>query len=99
MVAVQIPPSEAGKPENQFEFTMPNGQSYTVPLLEFIKPAIAIRMASSDEITAARIMFEEFLPAGVFDTFDDTRQLNFFITEWKRASGVDMGESEASTAS
>ena len=99
MSAYIVPPSAASEPENRFEFTMPDGNTYDVPKLGYLRPELAMRIVTTSEIEGAQILFSEFLPPGVFAMFEDTKQLEGLVNAWKEASGVSLGESEASASS
>ncbi|WP_025158910.1 hypothetical protein [Leifsonia aquatica] len=99
MSAFQVPKSKASKDQNRFIFTMPgNDREYSVPLLKFIKPALLLKFDQLSEIAAFASIVDAYLP-DVFDQFEDSTQFEVFMEQWKEESGIDLGESEASTDS
>lgn len=95
----EVPKSKASLKQNKFEFKFPgNAKVYSVPLLTFIKPALALRLGQMSEIQIAAEIFSVYLPDAT-DQFEDATQLEDFMEAWKKASGIDLGESEASASS
>src|SRR5437899_3089984 len=95
----QVPPSKASIKQNRFEFQIPGSKkTFSVPLLKFLKPSIALALEDASEIGAAKILFNEYLPEA-FPLFEDAEQLGSFLEAWKDASGIGVGESEASADS
>jgi len=95
----QVPTSKASIKQNRFEFTLPGSKKvYSVPKLQFIKPAIALQFNELSEVQIANLLFNEYLPE-VFPQIEDSSQLEALLGAWKEESGVGVGESEASADS
>ena len=95
----EVPASKASIKQNRFEFHIPGNRTvFSIPKLGFLKPALALRVSELSEIAAAKVLFDELLPEA-FDLFEDTEQLEAFMAAWQKASGVGVGESQASTDS
>jgi hypothetical protein len=95
----QVPASKASIKQNRFEFQLPGSKKvHSVPLLKFLKPSLALELEDASEVAAARILFNEYLPEA-FAQFEDAEQLGAFLEAWKDASGIGVGESEASADS
>jgi len=95
----QVPASQASIKQNRFEFTLPGSKKvYSVPKLQFIKPAIALQFNELSEVQIANLLFNEYLPE-VFPQIEDSSQLEALLGAWKEESGVGVGESEASADS
>lgn len=95
----QVPASKASLKQNRFEFQIPGSKKiYSVPLLKFLKPALAFRIESATEVEAASALFDEYLPEAL-EKFEDGEQLGAFMQAWAEASGVTVGESKASADS
>lgn len=95
----EVPRSKASLKQNRFEFKLPgSAKVYSVPLLKFLKPSLALQLENASELAAARSLFAEYLPEAL-EHFEDGEQLSSFMQEWAAASGISVGESEASTSS
>lgn len=95
----EVPPSKASIKQNRFEFHMPgNRKLFSVPKLQYMKPALALQLSELTEVEAAKVLFDEYLPEA-FDQFGDAEQLEEFMAAWQEASGITVGESQASTDS
>jgi hypothetical protein len=111
----EVPKAKASIRQNRFEFKMPDGKKYWVPLLEFIKPSLALKFAdlelTTDEdgnktadakVTSelVRLLFEAYYPdKDLFAQFDDSDQFAKWMEAWAEASGASLGESAASPKS
>jgi len=95
----QVPASKASIKQNRFEFQLPGSRKiHSVPLLKFLKPSLALELEEASELSAAKILFNEYLPEA-FTQFEDAEQLEAFLDAWKDASGIGVGESGASADS
>lgn len=96
----EVPKSKASIKQNRFEFKLPGGAKvYSLPLAKYLKPALAMRM-DKDQTEAMFLLFESYYPGEqIFDKFEDGEQFEAFINAWNEASGIDMGESSASSDS
>lgn len=96
----QVPASKASIKQNRFEFQLPGSKKvYSVPKLQFVKPALALQFSEITEIQVANLLFAEYLPE-VFPQLEDGSQLESLLNAWKEASeGVGVGEYSASADS
>lgn len=95
----QVPASKASIKQNRFEFQIPGSKKiFSVPLLKYLKPSLALELEGSTEVGAAKALFNEYLP-DAFHLFEDGDQLAAFLEAWKDASGIGVGESQASADS
>lgn len=95
----EVPKGKSSLKQNRFEFKMPGrAKVYSVPLLQYMKPSLALKLDGLSEVEAARVLFAEYLPEA-FDQFEDGEQLQDFMAAWTEKSGVSPGESEASPES
>lgn len=95
----QVPASKASVKQNRFEFTFPGSKEvHSIPLMKFLKPAVALRLNGMSEADAGLLLLNDLLP-DVINEFEDTEQLEAFVNAWSEASGVTPGESPASAAS
>lgn len=115
MTVYQVPNSKASIRQNQFEFKMPDGKKYNVPLLQYIKPSLALEFADvevtvdadgnkvadmHDASVVVKLLFETYFPdLDLFAQFEDSEQFGAWMQAWTDASGVTLGESEASPKS
>ena len=81
----------------KFEFTL-DGESYSVPLLKYLKPSVAAEMVELGDLLGTRMVLNKYAP-GAFEAFADTDQLNIFIAAWREESAIGLGESSASSDS
>lgn len=93
-----VPKSKASIKQNRFEFRLPGEKKIrSVPLLQYVRPALALEFEDLDEKQAVRRLFDEVYPKeDLFAKFDDTEQFQAWLEAWGDASGVDLGESLAS---
>lgn len=96
----QVPASKASIKQNRFDFQLPGSKKvYSVPKLQFVKPALALTFSELTEVQVANLLFAEYLPE-VFPLLEDGSQLEALLNAWKEASeGVGVGESSASADS
>ena len=95
----QVPSSQASIKQNRFEFSLPGSKKvYSVPKLQFVKPAIALQFSDLTEVQIANLLFNEYLPE-VFPQLEDATQLEALLNAWKEESGIGAGESGASADS
>lgn len=115
MSVYQVPKSKASIAQNRFEFKMPDGKKRSVPLLEFIKPDLALKIAeleitidaegnrTTDPQETAKfvsLVFETYFPGeNLFSQFEDSEQFANWMGAWTEQSGVTPGESSASPKS
>jgi len=98
-----VHPSRAELPENRFEFDLPDGSTYSIPKMKFLKPAIALEV-QRNQVVGMTMLFEEYLPE-VLQKLDDNEQLLGLMNAWRDASQGDadgeisLGESQASVGS
>ena len=92
----EVPAPQASIKQNRFEFTLPGSKKvYSVPKLQFVKPALALSFGELSEVQVANLLFGEYLP-DVFPLLEDSTQLEALLNAWKEASGIGVGESGAS---
>lgn len=93
----QVPASKASIKQNRFEFKLPGkSKVYSVPLMKYVKPSIVIDLDGTGDKEAMGVrLFKEYLPE-VFPLLEDSDQLESLMNAWEKASGVTVGESEAS---
>jgi len=95
-VVYSVPAPQASIKQNRFEFTLPGSKKvYSVPKLQFVKPSLALSFGELSEVQVANLLFNEYLP-DVFPLLEDSTQLEALLSAWKEASGIGVGESEAS---
>lgn len=70
----------------------------SVPLMKFLKPQLVLDMDSMSQGLAMKTLLEHEAP-GVLARIDDLDQLEGLFRAWGEASGLDLGESEASPES
>lgn len=115
MSTFEVPKSKASIKQNRFEFKMPDGNKFSLPLLEFIKPSLALKLAELEVVTAedgsqttdmqattglVALIFETYFPGQkLFEQFDDAEQFAAWMQAWTDASGATLGKSEASQES
>lgn len=115
MAVYEVPRSKSSYKQNRFEFKMPNGKKYWIPLLEFIKPSLALKFAELELTTdddgnqsadakvtseLVKLLFETYYPDDdLFGQFEDGEQFAKWMEAWTEASGATLGESEASPKS
>lgn len=92
----EVPKSKASINQNRFEFKFPGSQKkYSVPLLKYIRPALALRFEEMTETEAIVAIFEEYFPGqDLFAKFESGEQFEAFMEAWQEASGITLGESE-----
>ncbi|WEV59672.1 hypothetical protein OZX67_03805 [Bifidobacterium sp. ESL0728] len=102
----KIQQSAAKKPENQFEFQMPDSDKvYSVPLLQFISPKLILSLGDvsdpSSQMTFTQKLLEYYSTDGMplLDLFDDGQQMMDWFEAWQEASTISLGESKASETS
>jgi hypothetical protein len=95
----EVPPSKKSLKQNRFEFVLPGSKKvHSVPLLQYIRPAFIRDYAELDANEFMVKFIDAELP-GVLDQLDDAEQLEALFAAWTDASGISMGESEASPSS
>jgi hypothetical protein len=97
-----VRPSRVADPKNRFEFDLPNGKSYSIPKMQFLKPTVAFAV-QENAMTGMKVLFEEYMPE-VLEQLDDNEQLIDLFKAWEAASSgpdgtVSLGESVASAVS
>lgn len=111
----EVPKSKASIRQNRFEFKMPDGKKYWVPLLEYIKPSLALKFKDLEVTTdedgnqtadgdatsqLVTALFDTYWPGkALFDQFEDADQFAAWMEAYTDASGVSAGESSASSKS
>lgn len=92
----EVPQSKKSLKQNQFEFKLPGDRkTYSVPLLQYIRPAFIRDYAELDANEFMVKFIDAELP-GVLDKLEDSEQLEALMNAWSAASGITPGESEAS---
>lgn len=95
----RLPASKKSLAQNQFQFQLEEGgEVFSIPKLKFLKPSLAVEIEEMPLQKAVVHLFETFHP-GLFDTFEDSDQLEAFTLAWARASGINLGESKPSSDS
>jgi len=96
-----VPKSKASLPENRFEFHFPpSKRKYSIPHLKFIRPSLAQEIEPMRELQAVRHIINAYFPdEDLVAKFDDQEQFEAWVEAWKKASGIGLGESEASSDS
>jgi hypothetical protein len=100
----EIQPSAASKPENRFEFKLSGSKkTYSVPLLQFIPPQLALDFPNLDENDISSVMefMGKFLhrispKEDILALFEDQQQFMEWFGAWQDASTATLGESTAS---
>lgn len=92
----QVPPAKKSKDQDKFRFEFA-GKTHTLPLMKLLPP-VDMALMEGESLTAIRQVFEKHVP-GVFDKFETTEQLEALTKAWAKDSGIDLGESEASSDS
>ena len=100
MTAFQVPASKASIKQNQFEFKLPGDRkTYTIPKMQFLKPNLIDELDPEKPKTdVVKSILEHYHP-GLWESFDELSQATAFFEAWAQSSGVDLGESSASTDS
>lgn len=93
----QVPASKASVKQNRFEFAL-DGTTYSVPKLKFLKPHLVAGLEGQTKLGAMLQLLEEYHP-GVSSKIEDAEQMTALYEAWAAASGVDLGESSASSDS
>jgi hypothetical protein len=92
----EVPVSKKSLKQNRFEFTLPGSKKvHSIPLLKFVKPSFIRDYADLEETEFIIKFLDDTIP-GVLDGLDDLEQLTGLFTAWQEASGISVGESEAS---
>lgn len=74
-------------------------KTFTVPKLQFLRPALLRQMDSlTNQVDRVFALLENYQPALV-DQFDDMEQLTALYKAWSEGSGITVGESSASSTS
>lgn len=96
----EVPKSKASLKQNRFEFNFPGEKkTYSLPLIKFLPPWLALRFKEATDVDEQtfRDLFDVIAPGeDLFAKFDDSEQFEAFMSAWGEASGVTLGESEAS---
>jgi hypothetical protein len=97
----EVPKSRASIAQNRFAFKFAgSSKKYDVPLMKYIKPALAMKLERLSDAEVVVALFEEYFPGqNLFEKFEDSEQFEAFMLAWQEASGIELGESEASLAS
>ena len=107
MTVYKIPASQATKKEKRFYFVFPgSSKQYSVPLLSYLPPSLIriIETVDGDDISTVITFLDKFLDsvapdAHLIDKFQDTAQMLSWFAAWQEASGITVGESQASAGS
>lgn len=95
----QVPASKASIAQNRFTFKLPGkAKVYSMPKLQFVKPSLIEELDGGDKMKIVRGLLDAYAP-GVYDAIDDATQLQALYEGWAAASGMQVGESSASTDS
>lgn len=100
LMVFQVPAAKKSVKQNVFEFQLPGSdKTFSVPLLKHVKPSIVFDLdGGSDTPKAVKRIFAEYAP-GAFELFENSEQLEAWMTAWQEASQVALGESSASADS
>lgn len=63
MSKFQVPASKASIDQNRFEFDMPDGKTYSIPKLQFIKPSLMKQLNGKDAEMLVLGLVDEYYPA------------------------------------
>lgn len=96
----KVPESKRSYKQNQFEFELPDGKTYSIPKAKFMKTGdvekLAARGDNAVKITDLLELFGEG-PAALAARELDVEQLQALMSAWQEDSGLELGESSAST--
>jgi len=93
----EVPETKADEAENRFEFSLPGAkEKFSIPLAKYLSPEMAVVIAT-DPLGTKKVI-EEYAP-GAWALFRGKDQLDHFIAAWREASGISLGESQASSSS
>jgi hypothetical protein len=92
----QVPPAKKSKAQDKFEFEI-GGKTHSLPLMKLLPPR-DMALMEGRSLNSIRDVFEQHAP-GVFDQFENTEQLEGLTKAWAADSGLDLGESPASSDS
>lgn len=105
LVAYEVPKSKASIKQNRFEFVI-EGKTFDLPLLKFLSGEKIEEIAAAEEkggMTAVAATYSLFgeagTPAGDAVRKLDQDQMEALSSAYMEASGISVGESEASTDS
>lgn len=99
-MAFKVPESKRSSKQNQFEFELPDGKTYYIPKAKYMKTGDVETLASMGKqvkITDLLHLFGDG-PASIAVRELDVEQLQGLMTAWQEDSGLELGESSASTA-
>lgn len=98
----QVPESKRSIDQNKFEFTVPGDDTvYAVPAVKYLPLGQVEKLqGSAKDITLTDILdlFGDDAAKAAIRTLD-TEQLQALTEAWQKDSGVQMGESSASSSS
>lgn len=104
-MAYQVPKSKASIKQNRFEFSI-DGKTYSVPLLKYLSGNKIEEIAAAEDkggmasiVVSFSIFGDKGTPAGDAVRTLDQDQLGELNDAYMKASGISVGESEASTDS
>lgn len=96
-MSFNVPQSKKSIKQNRFDFNI-EGDEFSVPLLKFA-PVEAAELFEKDlEVAGVMAMCENDGARDAIRSLDGD-QFGAFMEEWQKASGVETGESQASSAS
>lgn len=99
----QVPASKRSIKQNQFEFKVPGDKrTYSIPKAKYLPMGVVERMSSAEQVTLTDIIAlfgDPESPAAVAVRTLDGEQITALTEAWQKDSGVQAGESSASTRS
>ena len=96
-MAFQIPASKRSIKQNRFEFKVGN-KTHSIPLLKFLPVRAAELFENGKNLAGLIAAADEDATREVIRDLDG-EQLEALIEAWQEASGVEVGESSASSES
>lgn len=91
----QVPASKRSIKQNRFEFEV-DGEQYEVPLLKYLPAAAAEAMEAGKSVTALMMATDTDSAKAALRSLDG-EQLEALFDAWQEASGIEVGESPASS--
>lgn len=87
--------------KTKYDIEFPDGEVYTLPKVKYMTSEQADRMAEADQIEGGfYTVFDELAPGLGAALKKTPRQfIDELIADWQKDSGIELGESEASSDS
>lgn len=96
-MAFQIPESKKSIKQNRFEFEL-GGKTFEIPHLKFAPAGAMEHFEQERTMSGLMLVCDDDETREALRGLDGD-QLSAFMDAWAKASGVDMGESQASSSS